>query len=156
MRSFSAHNDYKGVWVAAERRWWHMTTESVLTHSEKHDWAGTHKTREDVQKMHSVTSLDKAAHHRSTRMYREKPERQKYTAWFVQNKISFMHKIFLDLLSKRTKWGVVWQQMTCIWVEYAGMILYNFMQRWGTWEETIISKWLSALRGMTCPGRISL
>lgn len=137
MRSCSAHNDYRGVWKAVERCWRYMTTESVLTHSEKHNWAGTHKTREDdVQKKkkihNNVTSLDKAAHHKAPECTEK---RQNTLSDLYKTKYHLCIRVSLIYFPKRTKWGFVWQQMTCIWVGYAGMILYNFMQRWGTWVE---------------------
>lgn len=100
---------YKGVWVAAERRWWHTTTESesVLTHSEKRSKTrGKRRTEKRNAQQCDITGRSSSP--QSTRMYREEPERQKYTEWFVQKKISSMHKSFLDFYSpKRQKWGFV-------------------------------------------------
>lgn len=49
---------------------------------------------------------------------------------------------------KETK---LWWQMTCIWVRYAGMILYNFMQRWGTWVENRQLFWNGCLHWEVWP-----
>lgn len=147
MRSCSAHNDVmqQGVWEAAEHRWWCTTTksESVLTHSEKaqlswytQKYRCTKKGKKTKTKPKNTTMW----HHWTKQLttthqnVHRKLERQKTLSDFYKTKYHLCIS-FLDLLSKRTKWDFDWQQMTCIWVEYAGMILYNFMQRWGTWVE---------------------
>lgn len=157
MRSCSAHNDYRGVWIVAERRWWFMTTESALRHSEKYNWAGTHKTRaDDVQKKSQQCDITgQSSSPQSTRMYREKTE---YTERFVQNKISSVHKSFLDLLSKKDKMRLclTTNDMYLSWICWHDPLQFYAKMGHLSREETIISKWLSALRGMTCLGRMSL
>lgn len=158
MRSCSAHNDYKGVWVASEALWWHLTTESVLTHSEKHNWAATHRSREEgVQKNAQQCDITgRSSSPQSTRMYREEAERQKYTEWFVQNQISSMHNSFLDFYFSKNKMRLC---LTKKWhVSELDMLAWSstiFMQRWGTWVEKTF-KWLPIVRGMICLGRMSL
>lgn len=80
----------------------HRESGSVLTHSEEAQLSRyTQKLEEgDIQKkkkkkeMHKhVTSLDEAAHHKAPECT-EKSQRDR----FVQNKVTFMHNSFLDLL----------------------------------------------------------
>lgn len=132
-----------------------MTTEPVLIHSAKHDRPGTHETRVErcvlrkIKTHNNVTSLDKAAHHKAPECT-ENTQRDRDT-------LSDLYKTKYLCISF-PKWGFVWQQMTCIWVRYAGMILYNFMQRWGTWVEKtqLFLNGCLHWKGITCPGRMSL
>lgn len=53
--------------------------------------------------MWHLVKLSQAAHHQSTRMYREKPESLEYTEIFVQNKISFMHNSLIYFLKEENE-----------------------------------------------------
>lgn len=88
----------------------HRESKSVLTHSEEAQLSRyTQKLEEgDVRKkkkkkeMHKhVTSLDEAAQHHKAPECTEKSQRDR----FVQNKVTFMHNSFLDLLKKKKKEG---------------------------------------------------
>lgn len=82
----------------------HRESESVLTHSEEAQLSRfTQKLEEGdgqkqkKKKMHKhVTSLDEEAHHKAPECT-EKSQRDR----FVQNKVTFMHNSFLDLLYKK-------------------------------------------------------
>lgn len=139
MRSCSAHNDCKGVLSScraslAERD--HRVRVCAYTFWEaqmsrvRHRTRGRRRTKGWKKEHNDVTSLDEAAHHKAPECT-EKSQRDRNTLWFVQNKISSMHKSFLDFyFPERTKWGFVWQQMTCT-VSESDML---------AWSSTILCK----------------
>lgn len=117
----------KGVWVAAKHRCWHV---SYISGEAQLSWH-IHEQGKEGRGGGGGGSTT-VWHHwakgslpRSTIMCRGWPERDQRAMWTRHG--SFMCESLIRSRKRVTK-GFLWEQMTCVWVRYAGM-------RRGTWVE---------------------
>lgn len=134
---------YKGVWVATEHRWWHMTTEleSVLTHSEKQNWAGTHETREDVPKKEKKIAQQcditgQAAHHKAP----ECTEKSQRDSDLYKNKISVHTFPWFTFQKDKMRLCLTTNDMYLSWICWHDPLQFYAKMGYLSREETIISR----------------
>lgn len=151
MRSCLAQN-CKGVWAAAKCRWWLMTRVWIWAHTLREAQLELVHTKPEKKPYRKCTTV---WHHWTKQNTTKHRKRKTETHWFYKTN-SQLCISSLKLLSKKVKLRLILttKNMFMSWICWHDLSqLYAKMGHLSR-EDTFILKWLSALSGMTCLGKV--